>query len=40
MPFEWTMTYTYMQATIKLKELQPNVAVDAARFNRPTPVPH
>jgi hypothetical protein len=40
MPFQWTMTYTYMQATIKLAGVQPNVAIDAARFNRPAPVPH
>lgn len=39
MPFEWTMTYTYMQATIKLSSVQPNVAIDAARFNRPPVVP-
>jgi hypothetical protein len=40
MPFQWTMTYTYMQATIRLSDLQANVPVDPARFNRPTPVPH
>lgn len=39
MPFTWVMTQTYMQATIRLSEVQPNVAIDAARFARPTPVP-
>ena len=38
MPFEWTVSQTYMQMTIKLKELQPNVPIDAARFSRPAPV--
>ena len=40
MPFNWVMTQTYMQATIQLSGIQPNVPIDAARFNRPTPVPH
>ena len=35
MPFSWVMTQTYMQATIKLSAMQPNVAIDAARFARP-----
>ena len=39
MPFSWVMTQTYMQATIKLTALQPNVAIDAARFARPPVVP-
>jgi outer membrane lipoprotein-sorting protein len=39
MPFSWVMTQTYMQATINLSDVQPNVAIDAARFTRPTPVP-
>ena len=39
MPYSWVMTQTYMQATIKLTALQPNVAVDAARFARPPVVP-
>ena len=38
-PFNWVMTQTYMQATIKLTALQPNVAIDAARFARPPVVP-
>ena len=40
MPFNWVMTQTYMQATIRLSGIQPNVPIDAARFARPTPVPH
>jgi hypothetical protein len=40
MPFNWVMTQTYMQATIQLSSLQPNVPIDASRFARPTPVPH
>jgi hypothetical protein len=35
MPFTWTVSQTYMQMTIKLTQLQPNVAVDAARFAKP-----
>ena len=38
MPFEWTVSQTYMQMTIKLNELQPNVPIEAARFSRPAPV--
>jgi hypothetical protein len=37
MPFTWTVSQTYMQITIKLSELQPNVAVDAGRFGKPAP---
>jgi hypothetical protein len=37
MPFTWTVSQTYMQMTIKLTEVQPNVAIDAARFARPAP---
>ena len=36
MPFTWTVSQTYMQMTIKLTGVQPNVTVDAARFTRPT----
>lgn len=39
MPFTWTVTQTYMQMTIKLSGVQPNVPIDAARFARPVPVP-
>jgi photosynthetic reaction center cytochrome c subunit len=37
MPFTWTASQTYMQMTIKLSGIQPNAAVDAARFNQPPP---
>ena len=40
MPFSWVMTQTYMQATINVTDVQPNVAIPAIRFNRPAPVPH
>ena len=37
MPFRLTVSQTYMQMTIELSEVQPNVQVDAARFARPAP---
>jgi hypothetical protein len=37
MPFKWTVSQTYMQMTVTLSEVQPNVPVDAARFARPAP---
>jgi hypothetical protein len=37
MPFTWTVSQTYMQMTIKLSEIQPNVPVDAGRFAQPPP---
>jgi hypothetical protein len=38
-PFSWTFTQTHMEMTIQLSEVQPNVPVDAARFDRPVPGP-
>jgi hypothetical protein len=35
MPFTWTATQTYTQATIKLRELTVNVPVEASRFAKP-----
>ena len=35
MPFTWTVSQTYMQMTIKLTGITPNVPVDAARFAKP-----
>ena len=35
MPFTWTATQTYMQMTIKLREVSVSVPVDASRFARP-----
>ncbi len=37
MPFRWQVTWTNGQNTITLKEVRPNVAIDAARFARPAP---
>jgi hypothetical protein len=39
MPFQWTVSQTYMQMSVALSEVQPNVAIDAARFAQPAPVP-
>ena len=35
MPFKWTTSQTYMQATVELSEVQPNVPIDASRFAQP-----
>jgi len=37
MPFKTTVTWTSGQGTIKLSDVQPNVAIDPARFNMPAP---
>jgi outer membrane lipoprotein-sorting protein len=37
-PFKRTVTQTYMQMTIELSDVQPNVRVDDSRFARPAPV--
>ena len=37
-PFRRTVSQTYMQMTVELTDVQPNVPVDAARFARPAPV--
>jgi len=37
MPFQFTVSQTYMQMSIALNEIQPNVAIDAAKFNEPPP---
>ena len=37
-PFQWTKTWTNNQMVMQLKEVRPNVAVDAARFARPAPI--
>ena len=39
MPFHWTTTWTDGQETVDLTEVQPNPAIDAARFARPAPAP-
>ena len=37
MPFTWTASQTYMQMTVKLSELRPNVPVNAALLSQPAP---
>jgi len=37
MPFQWTRTWTNNQVVIQLKDVRPNVPIDAARFARPDP---
>ena len=37
MPFHQVVTWTNGQNTIELKEIRPNVTIDAARFARPAP---
>jgi hypothetical protein len=36
-PFQRTMTQTYMQMTLQFTDVQPNVAIDSAKFARPAP---
>jgi len=38
-PFHRTVSQTFMQMNVELTDVQPNVAVDAARFARPAPAP-
>jgi photosynthetic reaction center cytochrome c subunit len=37
MPFNWNLTWTDGQVTIEFTEVQPNVAIDASKFERPAP---
>jgi hypothetical protein len=37
MPFKMVVTWTNGQNTIEIKDVRPNVAIDAARFGRPAP---
>ena len=37
MPFLWTRTWTNNQVVMQMKEIRPNVPVDAARFTQPRP---
>ena len=37
MPYTWEVTWTNGRGTYNITFLQPNVAIDAARFGRPTP---
>ena len=36
-PFHWTVTWTDGRSTTELTSVQPNVAIDAAKFARPAP---
>ena len=38
-PFQKTVSQTYMRMTVELSEVQPNVAIDRSIFERPDPVP-
>ncbi len=38
MPFHTVVTWTDGRSTIDLKEVKPNIAIDAARFAKPAPV--
>jgi len=35
LPFKWTMTWLDGKDTVELKDVRPNVAIGAARFNKP-----
>ena len=35
-PFKWVKTSTRNQVTMVIKEMRPNVAIDAAKFAKPT----
>ena len=37
MPFKWTVSWLNGRSVYELTEVQPNVAIDAARFGRPAP---
>jgi outer membrane lipoprotein-sorting protein len=39
LPFKWVVTWTNGQSTSTLTQVQPNTAIDAARFGRPAPAP-
>jgi hypothetical protein len=36
-PFSWKVTWVDGQSTINLTDVQPNVAIDAAKFAKPAP---
>jgi hypothetical protein len=35
MPFQWRLTWTDGQSTYTLEDVQPNVAIDPAKFDKP-----
>ena len=38
-PFSWQVTWVDGQSTINVASVQPNAAIDAARFAKPAPPP-
>ena len=36
-PFKWTVTWLDGRSTYELTSVEPNVAIDAARFSKPVP---
>jgi hypothetical protein len=36
-PYTWQVTWTNGRGTYNITSLQPNVAIDAARFGKPAP---
>jgi hypothetical protein len=38
-PFKWIVTWTDGQTTTQLSSVQPNLAIDAAKFAKPAPPP-
>jgi outer membrane lipoprotein-sorting protein len=36
-PFQWQVTWVDGQSTIKLTSVQPNAAIDVAKFAKPSP---
>jgi photosynthetic reaction center cytochrome c subunit len=37
MPFKWTSTWTDGKSSFEITDVQPNVPIDAAKFNKPAP---
>ena len=37
MPFHWVVTWTGGQSTMELRDVRPNVEIDAAKFSKPAP---
>ena len=37
LPFNWEVTWTDGQSKFEMNQVQPNVAIDAARFAKPGP---
>jgi len=37
MPFQWTVSQTYMQMSVNLTDIQANVTIEGAKFSKPAP---